>query len=572
MRQFALAGPRQPVASFGPLFPIAATLLAPLFFATPAAPQIFPTPPPPPCDEWGTGYFFRSASPERVRECLAADADPGTPNPDGVTPLHLAAHQNDNPDIVTILVEAGADPNARGPSGLTPLHMSWSRPRSTRAVAVVRELLRLGADPLAVDDRGWVADPTHCDHWNTGAFSRFAVRADFASCLAEGADVFARDENFPYWNDGGYTVLHHATANEDPSIIALLVEAGADLEARNDRRGFTPLHLAIGNGNLAAVTALLDAGANIEADAGGIWGTPLISAAQRISGIPGERNTAMIATIDALLAAGADVNAVDEDGDSPLLNVLWGGRIGLFRTTGPEPDAAADAHAQAIVDLVFRLLEAGADPRRAWGLGTDAVARSRGIQDLGAGPGPPGRRGRSRFTRRIRRLAPAPGRQNRHSRDHYASGQCRRGPERPNRSRHIPPSHCSHVDPLRPHRGQLTGADRTVAAPGNRSPGGRRGSQPPGCRGRHPPAPGGAGVRHGPGVPAGRRRRRPERPQRKGRDTAPDGPQPRQRTGRPQAARSWSRRQCAGRHGWYRRPALRPGRTPPFCFAPRPKA
>ena len=349
-------------------FAIASTLLAPLLLVTPATAQLFPAPPPPPCDEWGTGYFFQSATPERVRECLAAGADPGTPNPDGVTPLHLAAHQNDNPDIVTILVDAGADPNARGPSGMTPLHMSWSRPRSTRAGAVVRELLRLGADPLAVDDRGWVADPTHCDHWNTGAFSRFAVRADFARCLDQGADVFAREDNFPFANDGGYTVLHHATTNEDPSIIALLVDAGADLEARNDR-GYTPLHSAIGNGNLGAVTALLDAGANIEADAGGIWGTPLISATVRISGTRSNRNAATMAIIDALLAAGADVNAVDEDGDSPLLNVLRDGRIGLFRTTGPEPDAAADAHVQAIVDLVFRLLEAGADPgvHGAWG-------------------------------------------------------------------------------------------------------------------------------------------------------------------------------------------------------------
>ena len=335
-------------------------LAAPLLFATPTTAQLFPTPPPLSCDDWGTASFFRWASPERVRECLADGADPGTPNQDGVTPLHLAALQNDNPDIVTILVEAGADPNARGPSGLTPLHMTWSQSRSTSAAAVVRELLRLGADPLAVDDRGWVADPTHCDHWNTGAFSRIAVRADFARCLQEGADVFARDDNFPYWNDAGYTVLHHATANEDPSIIALLVDAGADLEARNDRWGFTPLHSAIGNGYLAAVTALLDAGANIEADAGGIWGTPLSRAAMQVSGIRNNRNAATMAIIDVLLAAGANVNAVDEDGDTPLLKVLRSGRTGLYSTN--ERLRGTEATADSVIDLALKLLEAGADP------------------------------------------------------------------------------------------------------------------------------------------------------------------------------------------------------------------
>ena len=351
------------------LFAIASTLLAPLLFATPSTAQLFPDPPPPPCDEWGTGYFFRSATPERVRECLEAGADPVAPNPDGVTPLHLAALQNRNPEIVTILVEAGADPNARGPSGLTPLHMSWSQSGSTRAAAVARELLRLGADPLARDERGWVADPTHCDHWNTGSFSRIAVRADFARCLEEGADVFARDANFPYANDGGYTVLHHATANGDASIIALLVEAGADLEARNDRWGFTPLHTAIGNRNVAAVTALLDAGADIEADAGGIWGTPLSRAAMQISGSSNNRNAAKMAIIDALLAAGADVNAVGEDGHTPLLNVVQNGRIGLGLYSTNERLRGTEATADSVVDLAVKLLEAGADPDAPGGWG-----------------------------------------------------------------------------------------------------------------------------------------------------------------------------------------------------------
>ena len=381
-------------------FTNATALLAPLMLAAcgggPPADSATPAPTDrPTCDDyWGTSSFFRSASPERVRECLDDGADPNAPNPDGVAPLHLVALESGNPALVAVLVEAGADPSARGPSGLTPLHMAWSERRLAQegAGAIVRELLRLGADPLAVDDRGRVADPTHCDHWNTGPFSRHAARADFARCLEQGADVLARADNSTWsWSDGGYTVLHQATASEDGSVIALLVDAGAELEARNDR-GLTPLHSAVSNLNPAAVTALLNEGADVEADAGGHRGTPLIHATWRITGLRDNRNAATMAIIDALLAAGADVNAVDEDGDTPLVNVLRNGLIGLNTN---ERHRGTNTTADSVVHLAMKLLEAGANPgaqrvgrhaplHEAARYGTPAIAQA--LLDAGADP------------------------------------------------------------------------------------------------------------------------------------------------------------------------------------------
>ena len=270
------------------------------------------TPTRPTCDDWGSRNIFRSASPEEVRECLQAGADPNgppglhplpplfiaagvTPHPtvisllvaagadvdarkwggltplheatgrdthaavvtalveagvnpnaqdrDGIAPLHLAA-RNGNLDIVTALVEAGADPDVRGPSGNTPMHMAWSGLSPGPAdshIAVIRELMRLGADRFAQNDLGQIADPTHCVHWQAAVFVRVAAPADFARCLEEGADVHVRDEH-------DNTVLHHA-ASLDAAVTTLLLEASAQVNARN-RTGTHPTPLGCGQPQL----------------------------------------------------------------------------------------------------------------------------------------------------------------------------------------------------------------------------------------------------------------------------------------------------------------------------------
>ena len=58
--------------------------------------------------------------------------------------------------------------NIRSADGVTPLHTSWRNDNPE----VVHTLLTLGADPLARDDEGRVADPTNCEHWATAAFGR----------------------------------------------------------------------------------------------------------------------------------------------------------------------------------------------------------------------------------------------------------------------------------------------------------------------------------------------------------------------------------------------------------------
>ena len=85
-----------------------------------------------------------------------------------------------------------------------------------------------------------------------------------------GADLEARTE----W---GYTPLIAAAGNNpNLEVVLALLNAGADLEARDEFRGWTPLmHAARGNTNPEVVLELLNAGADpaaTDGDGKTVWG------------------------------------------------------------------------------------------------------------------------------------------------------------------------------------------------------------------------------------------------------------------------------------------------------------
>jgi ankyrin repeat protein len=120
--------------------------------------------------------------------------------------------------------------------------------------------------------------------------------------IEQGADVNAPDAEHRI----GLTPLHYAAENGHSDTVALLIERGASVSARN-RYGGTPLHTAAEHGHKDVVGLLSERGARITAR--DLYGrTPLHGAASR-----GHRDVAEL-----LIAKGADVNEKTEDGGTPL--------------------------------------------------------------------------------------------------------------------------------------------------------------------------------------------------------------------------------------------------------------
>ena len=106
-----------------------------------------------------------------------------------------------------------------------------------------------------------VAAQSACEGWTTHEFWMTADPARVRGCLADGRSVHGRHP-LRTW-----TILHAAAAsNDDPEVIAVLVEAGADLEASLPPLNRTPLHSAARhNRNPEIVRVLLRYGADVNA-------------------------------------------------------------------------------------------------------------------------------------------------------------------------------------------------------------------------------------------------------------------------------------------------------------------
>lgn len=179
---------------------------------------------------------------DTVRELLELDTRLASAhNPEGASALIWATYYR-QPVIGALFIEHGAKPDVFEASAI------GLADRVKDLLASDRSLIE------AYSYDGWTA---------LHLAAHFGSLGVMRTLLANGADHRAVSRN-----SNGNQPLQAATAGRQREAVAMLLQVGAEVDARSEG-GFTALHLAAANGDAEIVRALLDAGAHVDVEAKG---------------------------------------------------------------------------------------------------------------------------------------------------------------------------------------------------------------------------------------------------------------------------------------------------------------
>ncbi len=297
---------------------------------------------------------------DRVRTLLYANVNVNEKNYAGITPMTVAAEKG-NMDIIRLLVENGkADINAKSSYGVTPLIAATAAGQAE----VVQYLIKHGADSTAKDDLGKTA-LTYASNFDNAktlsdliALDKTSLNipdnagntpliysaqrgylANVKTLLSNGANVNYRnpasglsalsaaaaegylpvvkwlvkngkaDVNLP--DLSGRTPIFYAVENDKPEVLQFLLANGADVNSK-DHTGVTALMRASAKDRQACQKILLNQ-KNIDVNAQDNLGRSVVTYSIYASELE---------PIKELVAAKADINIPDAQGNTPLMNAI----------------------------------------------------------------------------------------------------------------------------------------------------------------------------------------------------------------------------------------------------------
>jgi ankyrin repeat protein len=324
--------------------------------------------------------------PDVVRAFVAAGASVAAKSAGGFTALLFAARQGDV-ESARILLDAGADANTASPDGNSALTIATASGREAVALLLVER----GADPNAAG-AGFTA---------LHAAVPKDMRRAVAALLAHGADPNVRLRSAPASLFGpargaGSEVITEVEATKPRAAGGGSGRPGAEraLGGAGSFAGATPFWLAAKNVNVEIMRMLAEGGA--DPTLANVDGTTPLMVAAGVTQVQGPRakrgdvsqfysnwgEADSLQAIDYLLGLGADVNAANQAGQTPLHGAAYmggtalvqrlverGARINAQDAQGQTPYRIAEGHlnvaAQGVTEwpkTAALLKTLGADP------------------------------------------------------------------------------------------------------------------------------------------------------------------------------------------------------------------
>ena len=248
----------------------------------------------------------------QVKQLLKAGANPNVRNKLDTTPLLEAAFHS-NSEIIQALLDAGADPNAPGADGQTPLMLLA---RGTN-VAAAKMLLAKGANPQARESQRQQTALMWAAANSQGPMTRLLVEVgadlDAKTAIDLMTSLVSAEPRAQPRSPGGMTALMFASREGCLDCVAAMIEKGAAINLP-DPEGVTPLLWAIWNTRFDVAKYLIEHGADV--NRWDWWGrTPLYLAVDYVTLPHGGRpdqpsldETLPIEIVRLLLEKGADPN------------------------------------------------------------------------------------------------------------------------------------------------------------------------------------------------------------------------------------------------------------------------